>query len=185
MFFYFFLLFLILSITNVYVVWLLIEIIFIYFLIISLCYENKSVGLVVYFFFQSVISLIIFVSIFLLFDKIVFLLLCAKLGLYPFFYWIVVVSVKVGLLTNIFVLSFQKFSIFWLLWLLMNVSFIFLIFIVYLRMFFVIISILILRDLWLLLVYSSVSNTGLLIITIYGNNFFIVVFLYLLVVFEW
>ena len=111
---YYFLLYLILSLNNVYVVWLVIELIFVFFLLFCLNYDNKSVGLVIYFFFQSLISLFLFIRIFYFFDKIIFILLCAKLGLFPFFYWMVVVTVKVGLFTNIFVLSFQKISVFWI-----------------------------------------------------------------------
>jgi len=76
----------ILIINNVYFIWLLIEIMFIYFLLLSLNYESKSVGLVVYFFFQSFISLLLFMSIYFLISKLIFFLLVAKLGLYPFFY---------------------------------------------------------------------------------------------------
>ena len=183
LFFYFLLMTFILINRNVYVVWLLMEIMFIYFLLISLTYENKSIGLVVYFFFQSFMSLLIFISIFFIFEKIIFLLLSAKLGLFPFFYWMVVVSVKVGFITNIFVLRFQKVAIFWLIWLLINVSFSFLLILVYLRMFFVIFSLLLVSDLWIVLIYSSISNTGMLIISVYGRIYFFVVFLYLFIVF--
>jgi len=87
---------------------------FLFFILIVINNELKSIGLIVYFFFQRVISLILFISIVFSMDKIVFLLLRAKLGIFPFFYWIIVVSVKLGLLGNIFVLRFQKFSVFWL-----------------------------------------------------------------------
>jgi hypothetical protein len=88
---------------------------FLFFILIVINNELKSIGLIVYFFFQRVISLILFITIVFSMDKIVFLLLRAKLGIFPFFYWIIVVSVKLGLLGNIFVLRFQKFSVFWLL----------------------------------------------------------------------
>ena len=156
---------------------------FIYFLLLSLNYESKSVGLVVYFFFQSFISLLLFMSIYFLISKLIFFLLVAKLGLYPFFYWIVVVSVKVGFLTNIFVLSFQKVSVFWLLWFIFDVSMVLLLIFVYLSIFFVALNLLIIRDLWLLLVYSSIRNTGMLILRVYGNYYLFVVFLYLRIVF--
>jgi len=78
--------FLILSLNNIYIVWLIIELIFVFFLLFSLNYDNKRVGLVMYFFFQSLISLFLFIRMVYFFDKIIFLLLCAKLGLFPFFY---------------------------------------------------------------------------------------------------
>lgn len=109
---YLFLLFISLSLRNVYIVWLLIELILLFFFIIVLNYELKSVGLVVYFFFQSVISLILFIRIYFCLDKFVFLVLIAKLGLFPFFYWVVIVRIKVGFIGNIFVLSLQKIVIF-------------------------------------------------------------------------
>jgi len=74
--------------------------------------ENKSLGLIIYFFFQRIVSLILFIVIILSLDKIIFLLLSAKLGLFPFFYWIVIVRVKIGLLGNIFILRLQKVSVF-------------------------------------------------------------------------
>lgn len=74
--------------------------------------EIKRVGLVVYYFFQRIISLFLFIFFFLILKKIVFLILCAKLGLFPFFYWIVVVSLKVGYVGNIFVLVLQKIPVF-------------------------------------------------------------------------
>jgi hypothetical protein len=116
-------------------------------------------------------------------DKIVFLLLVAKLGLFPFFYWIVVVSLKVGLLGNVFVLRLQKISVFWMLWLVCNIPLRFLYFIVYLSVFFVVVNLLLVSDFWLLLVYSSIGNTGMLLIRIYGTYYIFVVLLYLFVVF--
>jgi len=156
---------------------------FLFFILIVINNELKSIGLIVYFFFQRVISLILFISIVFSMDKIVFLLLRAKLGIFPFFYWIIVVSVKLGLLGNIFVLRFQKFSVFWLIWLslIIPVSFIYLL--VYLRIFFVVISLLMVTDLWLLLVYSSIANTGIILLSVYGSNFLFIVFLYLVVIF--
>lgn len=179
---YFFILFVLLSISNVYLVWLLIEFIFLFFLLIVLNYESKNVGLIIYFFFQSFVSLLLFSRIVLSLDKLIFLFLIAKLGIFPFFYWIVVVRVKVGLIGNIFVLSLQKIRVFWLLWLLLKVSFSFLYFLVYLRIFFVVINLLLISDLWLLLVYSSIGNSALLVLRIYGNKFFFVIFLYLTII---
>ena len=109
---YLYLLFLSLTVTNVYIVWLIIELMLLFFFLFVLNQEVKRVGLVVYFFFQRVISLILFIVIFLSFDRLVFLLLAAKLGLFPFFYWVVVVRVKVGFIANLFVLRIQKVTIF-------------------------------------------------------------------------
>lgn len=176
---YFFIIFLLLSLSNVYLVWLSIELMFLFFLLVVLRDEIKSIGLIIYFFFQRVISLILFISIILFFDKLIFLLLSAKLGLFPFFYWMVVVSVKVTMTGNLFVLRLQKISVFWLLWLLFNVSLRFLYFFVYLSIFFVILNLLIISDLWLLIVYSSIANTGMIIIRVYGSNFLFIVILYL------
>jgi len=77
--------------------------------------EIKDAGLVIYFFFQSVVSLILFMSLLVGVDKILFLLLRAKLGLFPFFYWIVIVRVKVRLLGNLFIMRLQKIRVFWML----------------------------------------------------------------------
>jgi len=41
---------------------------------------------------------------------------------------------------------------------------------------------LIVSDLWLLLVYSSIANTGMIILRIYGTNYLFVVILYLVVI---
>ncbi len=68
-------------------------------------------------------------------------------------------------------------------WLLLQVSFRFVYFLVYRRIFFVIINLLIVSDLWLLLVYSSIANTGIIILRVYGSNYLFIVFLYLLVIF--
>jgi len=62
-------------------------------------------------------------------------------------------------------------------------SFIFLILLVYCSVFFVIFNLVLISDLWLLLVYSSIANTGMLIIRVYGSNYIFVVVLYLRVVF--
>lgn len=179
---YFFILFSLLSLSNVYVIWLIIELMFLFFLLLVINLESKSIGLIIYFFFQSVLSLLLFIVIFFSFDKLIFLLLSAKLGLFPFFYWIVVVSVKVGLIGNLFILSFQKISIFWLIWLLLNVNLSLIYLLVYLRIFFVIVRLLLISDLWLLIVYSSIANTGMIILSVYGRNYIYVVFLYLLVI---
>lgn len=179
---YLFLIFLILSLCNVFVIWLLIELILLFFFLFVLNNENKNRGLIIYFFFQSFVSLLLFIVIFFLFDKLIFLFLIAKLGLFPFFYWVVVVRIKVGLISNMFILSLQKVSVFWILWLLLNSRLVFVYFLVYLTVFFVIVSLLIVTDLWLLLVYSSIGNTSMIVLRVYGFEFLFVVFLYLFIV---
>ena len=179
---YLVLIFLILRISNVYLVWLIIEISFLFFFLYNILYERKNIGLIIYFFFQSVVSLLLFISIRLGLSHLLFFLLIAKLGLFPFFYWIVVVSIKIGIIGNIFVLSLQKVSVFRMFWLLFDYSFVLLYFFVYLSIFFVILSLLLVRDIWLLMVYSSIGNTGIILLRVYGSNYLIIVFLYLLVI---
>lgn len=181
---YFYMIFLLLPVSNVYIVWLLIELMFLFFFIIVLSRESKRFGLVIYYFFQSVMSLILFIAIFFLLDKFVFLVLLAKLGLFPFFYWVVVVSVKVGFQANMFVLSFQKVGVFWMVWLVMNCSLSLVYFLVYSRIFFVIINLVIVRDLWLSIVYSSIANTGMILISVVGSQYVCLIMLYLGVIFS-
>lgn len=171
-----------LRIVNTYVVWFLIEIIFLFFLLYILNLETKRVGLVIYYFFQSVMSLFLFLSMFLLLTKLVFLILCAKLGLFPFFYWIVVVSLKIGYAGNIFVLVLQKISVFWMFWLMYFSFLVLLLLLVYVRIFFVLVNLLMISDLWLLLVYSSIANTGILLLSIYGHYYVFSIFIYLFIV---
>lgn len=180
---YFFILFCLLSLSNVYIIWLIIELIFLFFLLIVINNESKSIGLIIYFFFQSVASLVLFIVLVFSFEKLIFLLLSAKLGLFPFFYWIVVVSVKIGMIGNLFVLRLQKIRVFWLLWLLLKSSLGFVYLLVYSRIFFVVINLLLISDLWLMLVYSSIANTAIIILSVYGSNYLISVFLYLGVIF--
>lgn len=94
----------------------------------------------------------------------------------------VVVSVKVGVVSNIFVLRLQKFRVFWILWLLTNVRLVLIYFLVYLSIFFVIVNLLLVRDLWLLLVYSSIANSGMILVRVYGSNYFFVLCLYLIII---
>lgn len=180
---YVYILFLILSLSNVYLVWLIIELIFLFFFLRVLSYENKRVGLVVYYFFQRAISLLLLIVMFFSLDKLIFFILSAKLGLFPFFYWVVVVSVKVGVVGNLFVLRLQKVRLFWILWLVLNCSLRLLYLLVYGRIFFVVINLLIIRDLWLLIVYSSIANTGIILISILGSHYLILILLYLRVIF--
>lgn len=179
---YLYLLFLSLSISNVYVIWLLMELMLLFFFLRILNRETKRVGLVIYFFFQRAISLLLFIVIFFRFDKFIFLFLSAKLGLFPFFYWVVVVRVKVGFIANIFVLRLQKVTIFWIMWLLFNCSLGLLYLIVYARMFFVIVNLLIVRDLWLLIIYSSIANTGIILVRVIGSHYIFLILLYLRVI---
>ena len=174
-----FLMFLLLRLSNYYMVWLIIEIMFLFFLLWVLRNENKRVGLIIYYFFQSVLSIILFIRIVFALDYLVFFLLIAKLGLFPFFYWVVVVRIKIGLFGNIFVLRLQKIRVFWLLWLVGKFRLVLLISLVYCRIIFVVFSLLLVRDLWLLLVYSSIANTGILLIRVVGSNYiFIVLFIF-------
>lgn len=159
------------------------EIIFIFFLLFVIGYEEKNLGLVVYFFFQSLMSLFLFLRFCFFIDKIVFIFLAAKLGVFPFFYWIILVRVKVGFVANIFVLSLQKIVVFRLFWLVYNLSFMFLILFVYLSLIFVVVSLLIISDLWLLLVYSSIGNTAIILIRVVGSHYLVAVFLYITIIF--
>lgn len=180
---YSFLILFMLRLTNIFVVWLFIEIIFLFFILIVLNSRTKNLGLIIYFFFQSFVSLILFISLFINLDKLILILLIAKLGLFPFFYWMVTVRVKLGLYGNLFVLRLQKLRVFWLLWLTIKSSFVFIYFIVYLNVFFVVLNLLLVVDLWLLLVYSSIANTSIIIISVFGSNYLFVVILYLSVIF--
>lgn len=164
---------------NIILVWILIEFIFLYFILLILSKEIKRVGLIVYFFFQGSLSLLLFISIVFSFPKIIFIFLIAKLGIFPFFYWIIVVRIKVGYLGNIFVLGFQKLRVFWLLWLNNNISFFYLYFFCYLSLFFVVVRLTIVSDIWLFLVYSSIANSGILLLRINGVYYYIIVIFYL------
>jgi hypothetical protein len=62
------------------------ELIFLFFLLYVINAETKRIGLIIYFFFQRVASLMLFIVVVFSFDKLIFLLLRAKLGLFPFFY---------------------------------------------------------------------------------------------------
>jgi len=95
----------------------------------------------------------------------------------------VVVRVKVGFLANLFVLSLQKVGVFWLFWLLLDCSFSFVYLFVYGGIFFVVVNLLLIRDLWLLLVYSSIANTGIIILGVFGSHYIFFILLYLSVIF--
>lgn len=156
---------------------------FLYFFLIIFLKESQRIGIIIYFFFQTVISFLLFLRLVILRDKLVFLLLLAKLGLFPFFYWILVVCIKIRYLGNMFVLVLQKLSVFWLIWLFINVSFFYLYFFNYLRLFFVVISLIMVTDLWLFLVFRSIGSSGLIIIRVVGSHYFYLIFLYFLVIF--
>ncbi len=174
--------FCLLFMVNVYVVWIFIEILFLFFFLVVLLWESKDIGLIIYFFFQSLVFLFLFLSFFFFLKKILILLLLAKLGLFPFFYWMVVVRIKVGLIANVFILGLQKVSVFWMFWLVLDLNLRFLFFLLYLRIFFVIINLILVVDLWLLLVYSSIANTGIIVFASLGSNYICLVFLYLSVI---
>lgn len=179
---YFLLLAFLLINMNVYLVWIFIEFIFLYFLLIILTKEIKRIGLIIYFFFQGCISIILFFRIIFFLKKLIFLVLMAKLGVFPFFFWIIVVRIKLDYWGNIFVLGFQKIRSFWFLWLLNDIHFLFFYLFCYLRMFFVIISLIIVSDMWLFLIYRSIANTGILILRVYGTFYIVNILLYLLIV---
>jgi hypothetical protein len=94
----------------------------------------------------------------------------------------VVVRIKVGLIANVFILGLQKVSVFWMFWLVSDLNLRFLFFLLYLRIFFVIINLILVVDLWLLLVYSSIANTGIIVFASLGSNYICLVFLYLSVI---
>jgi hypothetical protein len=94
----------------------------------------------------------------------------------------VVVRIKVGLIANVFILGLQKVSVFWMFWLVLDLNLRFLFFLLYLRIFFVIINLILVVDLWLLLVYSSIANTGIIVFASLGSNYICLVFLYLSVI---
>jgi hypothetical protein len=94
----------------------------------------------------------------------------------------IVVRVKVGIVGNMFVLRLQKISVFWMFWLLFNYSILLLYIFVYIRIFFVIFNLLLVSDIWLLIVYSSIGNTGIILLRVFGSNYLFVVFLYLLII---
>lgn len=179
---YSFLIVIVLVNVNFYIVWFLIEIIFLFFLLYIITIETKRVGLIIYYFFQRFLSLILFIVVFLILTKLIFIILCAKLGLFPFFYWVVVVSIKVGILGNIFILSLQKLPVFWIFWLLSERSLIILFLFCYLGIILVVINLSLVVDIWLLLVYSSIANTGILLISRVGSYYIISILLYLIVI---
>ena len=156
--------------------------IFLFFLIYIIRLENKSVGLIVYYFFQSFLSLILFIVVYLMLQKLIFLILCAKLGLFPFFYWVIVVTIKLGVVGNIFVLSFQKIPVFWLFWLLSDYSLTLLFLFCYLGIIFVFVNLSLVVDFWLLLVYSSIANTGIILLSVLGSHYLYLIGVYLIIV---
>ena len=89
---------------------------------------------------------------------------------------------KVGFVGNIFILGFQKIPVFWLMWLTQDFNLRLLLILTYFTIIFVLINLLLVTDIWLLLVYSSIVNTGLLLIRVWGSHFIFAVFLYLIVV---
>ena len=102
-------------------------------------------------------------------------MLRAKLGLFPFFYWIVVVRMKIGFIRKYICIKFTENLSFLVIMIINKSIFRIIYLLVYLRVFFVIFSLLLVSDLWLLLVYSSIANTGIIILRVYGVNFLLVV----------
>lgn len=179
---YFFLFSFLLVNINFYVVWFLIEIIFLFFLLYIIRIETKRVGLIIYYFFQRFLSLAVFMRVFIILSKFIFLILLAKLGMFPFFYWVVVVSIKVGIWGNVFILALQKIPVFWLFWLVNNSSVFSLFLFCYLGLIVTVVNLSLVVDLWLLLVYSSIANTGLLLLRSLGSHYIVNTLLYLCVV---
>lgn len=68
-------------------------------------------------------------------------------------------------------------------WLVISCRLSLLYFLVYLRIFFVVLSLVIVRDLWLLIVYSSIANTGIILIRVIGSQYIFLILLYLRVIF--
>jgi hypothetical protein len=81
-----------------------------------------------------------------------------------------------------FVLGLQKIRVFWLVWLMIDIKIEFVYFIVYLRIFFVVIRLLLISDLWLLLVYSSIGNTGMIVLRRYGSRYFVLMVIYMRII---
>lgn len=171
-----------LSLTNVYLVWFFIEIIFIIFILLGLGFNVKNFGLIIYYFFQRVISIFLFIFFLYGWEYGVFFILCAKLGIFPFFYWIVIASVKRDVNRNMFILVLQKLRVFWLFWLLNSFSLIYLYFFSYVSIFFVVLRLIYIRDVWLLLVYSSIVNSSLLLISFIGMGSWISIGIYFSIV---
>jgi len=55
-------------------------------------------------------------------------------------------------------------------------------FIAYMSLFFVVVRLLLVRDLWLLLVYSSIANRGIIMMGVIGSQYLFIVGLYLRVI---
>ena len=172
-----------LIVVNYWVLWILMEFTSLFFFLIVLRIESKSVGLVIYYFFHSFLSLILFVRLLYGERRVVFLVLLGKLGIFPFFYWLVVVVLKVGLWGRIMVLVWQKISSFWMFWLVREVRVGMIVLVVYISLVFVFLSLLMVVDLWLLIIYSSIRNSSLILISLYGDNYMNVVIFYLGVLF--
>lgn len=180
--FYFCLLLVTIRISNVYFIWLLLEINTVFFFIYIIGVGKSEYGLVVYYFFQRVLGLIVLILLLIFSVEMLIWVLLAKLGVFPFFYWVVVVSVKVSILRNIFILVLQKVRLVWIIWLVINWDVFKVIMLVYLGLVFGVIMLVGVRDLWLFLIYSSVVNSSLLVIVVYGNYMIRIMFLYFLMV---
>ena len=180
---YFLMILLGLIVVNRWVLWILMEMRTIFFFLVVLRLRDKSFGLVIYYFFHSFLSLLLFLSLLYEMNGLVSLVLLAKLGLFPFFYWLVVVVIKVGLWARVLVLVYQKIVVFWMFWLVREISIRLIVFIIYLRLIFVFLTLLIVVDLWMLIVYSSISNTSLILMGSYGDKYVGVIMLYLGILF--
>ena len=179
-FFYFWLIIIILIVENWVLVWLIIEFGIVFFFLFVLRFEVKRFGLIVYYFLQSIRSLILFLVMFYFSEWGGRIILLIKLGVFPFFYWLVVVRVRVGYWRNIFILIFQKIRVLWMFWLVNSLGIDVLVILVYINLFFVFVTLIGVRDLWLLLVYSSIGNTALVLVGV-GRHIYIYIVRYYLV----
>lgn len=137
-------------------------------------------GLLVYFFFQRIISLVLLVSM-VNFDCLSYSILFVKLGLFPFHFWVVIIGAKMSLLMLTLVLGLQKLSLFRLLSMYnLNIYFVFLLLIIVFRYSFVVNILLHVNDFWLSLVHTSVVN-GVLVIVGDFNYLFSFFFFYVLI----
>jgi len=166
---------------NVYQVWLVNEFLFLFFMLLLVLLENNVEGLIVYFFFQRFLSFMVFFSLVYFWEWLLLWVLAAKLGLAPFHFWVVLVRVKMMFISNMFVLGLQKLGLLWLFWLIVDLRLVFIRFLVFLGVMVTFISVFNICDLWLLIVYSSVANTRLIVFSFLGDKFISVFLIYLFV----
>jgi len=167
--------------VNVFQVWIVNEFLFLFFILLLVMFDDGVEGLIIYFFFQRFMSFIVFIRFVYIWGDILKWLLVAKLGVAPLHFWIVIISVKVALLSNVFIMGLQKMGVVWIIWLMVELDMWFVVLIVILGVLVSFIRVFNVRDLWLLMVYSSVANTGLIIFSMMSRKFYVVFFLYLVI----